>query len=62
MNMIVYNPQTEEDKKELGRRAAVIHNQVLMQTVRLLHCPNDQKKALLNAIKAESTQTFKQPE
>ncbi|MDF2888801.1 MAG: hypothetical protein K0R23_3186 [Lacrimispora sp.] len=55
MNMIVYNPQTEEDKKELGRRAAVIHNQVLMQSVRLLHCPNDQKKALLDAIKAEST-------
>ncbi|NNJ32898.1 hypothetical protein [Lacrimispora defluvii] len=55
MNMIVYNPQTEEDKKELGRRAAVIHNQVLMQSVRLLPCPNDQKKSLLDAIKAEST-------
>lgn len=62
MNMIVYNPQTEEDEKELGRRAAIIHNQVLMQSVRLLHCPNDQKKALLDAIKEENILVFTQPE
>ncbi len=56
MNMIVYTPQTEKDKKELGRRAAVLHNQVLMQSIRQLPCPNDQKKALLDEIKSESSE------
>ncbi|MDW2798851.1 hypothetical protein RZO55_14840 [Clostridium boliviensis] len=55
MNMIVYTPQTEKDKKELGRRAAVLHNEVLMQSIRQLPCPNDQKKALLDEIKSESS-------
>lgn len=54
MNIVVYNPQTEEDIKELGRKAAMIHNQVLLQSIKQLSCPNNQKQALLDAIQKET--------
>lgn len=54
MNIVVYNPQTEEDRKELGRKAAMIHNQVLFQSIKQLSCPNNQKQALLDAIQKET--------
>lgn len=50
MKITVYYPQTEEDKKELGIKAAVIHNQTLLQFLKELSCPHDQKQALIHAI------------
>lgn len=53
MNMIVYRPETETDKKELKKRAAVIHNQEVLLYVRQLSCPDYQKQALIKAILEE---------
>lgn len=53
MNMIVYRPKTETDKKELKKRAAVIHNQEVLLYVRQLSCPDYQKQALIKAILEE---------
>ncbi|MFT4106597.1 MAG: hypothetical protein QM657_12625 [Lacrimispora sp.] len=53
MNMIVYRPETEKDKKELEKRAAVIHNQEVLLYVRQLSCPDYQKQALVKAILTE---------
>ncbi|WP_124068068.1 hypothetical protein [Clostridium sp. E02] len=50
MKITVYHPQTKEDKKELGIKAAVIYNQTLFQFLKELSCPADQKQALINAI------------
>ncbi len=52
MNMIVYRPETEKDKKELEKRAAVIHNQEVLLYLLQLSCPGYQKQALIKAILA----------
>lgn len=50
MNLIPHYPKTDEKKKELGRKAALIHSQAIFQSIGQLSCPNDQKQALLGAI------------
>lgn len=50
MNMIVHQPKTKEDRKELERKAAILHSQAVLQYVRQLACPNDQKQALIEEL------------
>lgn len=53
MNMIVHYPEREADKNELGKRAAIIHNQAVLLYVQQLSCPTYQKQALMKAICTE---------
>ena len=55
MNLISHYPKTDEKKKELGRKTALIHSQAIFQYIGQLSCPNDQKQALLAAILEERT-------
>ena len=50
MNMIVYQPKTEEDRKELRKKAALLHSQAVLQYIQQLSCPNDQKQALMEEL------------
>lgn len=50
MNIIVHYPDSEEAKQELARRVAVVHAQSVVQTVKSLSCPLEQKLALLDAV------------
>lgn len=51
MNVIMYYPDSEEAKRELSRRVAVVHAQSVVQKVKSLSCPLEQKIALLEAVK-----------
>lgn len=55
MNLIPHYPITDEKKKELGRKTALIHSQAIFQYIGQLSCPNDQKQALFEAILSERT-------
>ncbi|GLC82822.1 hypothetical protein LBYZC6_49360 [Lacrimispora brassicae] len=50
MNMIVHQPKTKEDRKQLERKAASLHSQTVLQYVQQLSCPNDQKQALIEEL------------
>lgn len=51
MNIIVHYPESQEAKSELARRVAVVHAQSVVQKVKSLSCPLEQKIALLEAVK-----------
>ncbi len=53
MNIFVHYPETEEGKRELGKRAASLHNQAILRYLKQLSCPEDQKQSLVKAILAE---------
>lgn len=53
MNLIPHYPKTDEKKKELSKKAALIHSQAISWSLKQLSCPNDQKQALLAAILEE---------
>ncbi|WP_166429749.1 hypothetical protein [Lacrimispora celerecrescens] len=50
MNMIVYQPKTEEDRNELRKKAALLQSQAVLQYIQQLSCPNDQKQALVEEL------------
>lgn len=50
MNIIVHYPDSEEAKRELERRVAVVHAQSVVQKFNSLSCPLEQKLALLDAV------------
>lgn len=50
MNIIVHYPESQEAKRELARRVAVVHAQSIVQKVKSLSCPPEQKIALLEAV------------
>lgn len=50
IHIIVHYPRTEEDKRELARRAAEVHADTVKEYIQKLNCSSDQKLKLLNAI------------
>lgn len=50
MNIIVHYPESEAAKRELSKRVAIIHAQAIIQKVKSLSCPLEQKLALLDAV------------
>ena len=50
VKVILYHPQTETGTEELGRRMAEVHAASVIQRLKALHCPTDQKKELLEAV------------
>lgn len=49
-NIIVHYPEDIEMQRELSRRVAIVHAQAIMQKVKSLSCPLEQKVALLDAV------------
>ena len=50
INMIVYYPKSEEGKKLLAQRVAQVHADSVIDKIKRLNCPSDQKAELLNAV------------
>ncbi len=50
IHVIVYCPKTEEGKRELARRVADVHADVVHQAIQKLNCPPAQKLELLDAV------------
>ncbi|GLB25964.1 hypothetical protein LXJ15735_22050 [Lacrimispora xylanolytica] len=54
MNIIVYRPETEEDQKDLGKKAAMVHSQAVLQCLKQLSCPIYQKQAIWKEINPDT--------
>ena len=50
INVIVHYPETEEGKRELARRVASVHADMVSQYIQKLDCPSEQKEKLLDAV------------
>ena len=50
MEVIVYAPKEEEDRRELEDRLAKLHGRFVLQYVEKLSCPPEQKRQLLKII------------
>ena len=50
INMIVYYPNSKEGKKLLAQRVAQVHADSVMDRIKRLNCPANQKTELLNAV------------
>lgn len=50
IKIILYAPTSEAGTAELARRVADVHATAVIQKVKSLNCPTDQKLALLDAI------------
>ena len=50
INIIVHYPTTEEGWRELRRRMAIVHADVVLNSVQKLNCPTWQKIKLVEAI------------
>lgn len=50
IHVIVYDPKTETGRQELARRVAGVHADMIIESVKKLNCPSDQKKRLLDAV------------
>ena len=50
INMIIYYPQSEEGKKLLAQRVAEVHADSVIDRIKRLTCPSNQKTELFNAV------------
>lgn len=50
INVIVYHPKTEAGKRELAQRVADVHATFVLQYIKKLDCPSEQKVQLLDAV------------
>ena len=50
ITVIVHRPTTEEGKEELARRVADVHANAVMQRIKDLNCPDQQKLDLMDAV------------
>lgn len=50
INVIVHYPKTIEGQRELSKRVADVHADMVNQHIKKLNCPSDQKIQLLNAV------------
>ena len=50
INIIVYYPKSTEGKKLLTQRVAQVHADSVIDKIKRLNCPSDQKTELLNAV------------
>ena len=54
INVIVHYPKTEQGKRELAKRVADVHADMVNQYIKNLNCPSDQKVELLDAVIASA--------
>ena len=50
VKIILYYPKTADSRLELSKRVAAIHADAVLARLKALHCPESQKRALLDAI------------
>lgn len=50
MNIILYFPQTKAGQEELAKRVATVHAQAVLDKVKSLNCPTQQKNKLIDAV------------
>ena len=50
INVIMHFPSTEDGKEELARRVSDVHAAAVIQRIKELNCPTQQKLDLLDAI------------
>ena len=50
INMIVYYPKSVEGNKLLAQRVAQVHADSIIDRIKRLNCPSNQKTELLNAV------------
>ena len=50
IHVIVHEPKTDEGKRELEKRAADVHADLVYHSIQKLDCPSPQKEALLDAV------------
>ena len=50
IHVIVYDPKTETGRQELAERAAHVHADMIIESVKKLNCPSDRKVQLLDAV------------
>lgn len=51
MGIIVHFPEDREMQRELSKRVATVHAQTVIEKIKTMSCPADQKVELINAIK-----------
>ena len=51
MGIIVHHPETPEAQKELAKRVAQVHAQTVVERIKSISCPIDQKAELIDAVK-----------
>ena len=50
MEVIVHGPSSKAGKEALAKKVASFHAQVVLEYISRLHCPKEQKLALIDAI------------
>jgi hypothetical protein len=60
IQVIVHYPQTEEGKAELRRRVSEAHATFVIDTIKRLDCPLQQKQELLQAVIDTTKGTYEQ--
>ena len=50
VKIILYYPKTADSRLELSKRVAAVHADAVLARLNALHCPESQKRALLDAI------------
>ena len=50
VKIILYYPKTADSRLELSKRVAAVHADAVLARLKALHCPEAQKRALLDAI------------
>ena len=51
MGVIMHYPTTPESQKELSKKVAAVHAQTVMEQIKSMPCPVEQKTKLVEAIK-----------
>ena len=56
IKLVLHFPQTESDRQELANRVAQIHADSILERIKSLDCPREQKLQLLDTIIADAKQ------
>ena len=51
MGVIMHYPTTPEKQEELSKKVAAVHAQTVIEKIKSMPCPIEQKAALIDAIK-----------
>jgi hypothetical protein len=51
IGIIVYHPKSKECLEKLRKKVAVVHAQAVVQYIDKLHCPREQKVAMIDSLK-----------
>ena len=50
VKIVLYCPKTADSRLELSKRVAAVHADAVLARLKALHCPEAQKRTLLDAI------------